>query len=214
MQMPDRPSSQGNNAQQTSGPNAGADHRQRQAAFAAELRAKQKTHIDSSFENERPLSSYTFIMNHLEGRPNAQRPAPPVPALPPVPPMPAAPAPPIPPRNIARVNSTDRNSIQTPPPIQPVQSTHPMRSPPKPQVLDPVDRAIRMMVRELGFDEGDAKWALKITDTGEGIDVDSAVALLFRERISAGRNSSAPAGSLLTSVMNSQESKNSGWRWN
>lgn len=71
-----------------------------------------------------------------------------------------------------------------------------------------------MMVQELGFDEGDAKWALKITDTGEGIDIDAAVALLYRERLSIGRSQSSNPESLISSVMNSREMKNSGWRWN
>lgn len=38
------------------------------------------------------------------------------------------------------------------------------------------------MVHELGFKEEDVKWALKITDTGEGIDANAAVALLTREQ--------------------------------
>lgn len=276
MQMSDRSFSQANGPRPTNAPNADQDHRQRQAAFAAELRATQKTYINSSFENERPLSNYTFIMNHLEGRPGTHSPSssmPPVPAIPaaPVPAVPArsrqpqndatkqvlreravaavpapsepprnitqtqtfpeiavpaVPAPPIPPRNIARMNSDRTNTHPSPPqPTPPTQlpqlyqpvphvSPQPVRPSPKPQVLDPVDRAIRMMVRELGFNEGDAKWALKITDTGEGIDVDSAVSLLFRERISAGRNNRSHPASLLDSVRNSRESKNSGWRWN
>ncbi|KAH8695139.1 hypothetical protein BGW36DRAFT_299306 [Talaromyces proteolyticus] len=48
--------------------------------------------------------------------------------------------------------------------------------------IDPVDRAIRMMVHDLGFSEHDAKWALKITDTGDMLDTDAAVRLLQKER--------------------------------
>ena len=103
------------------------------------------------------------------------------------------------------MNSANRSGVQQIP-----RAT----APPRPQVLDPVDRAIRMMVQELGFDEGDAKWALKITDTGEGIDADAAVALLYRERLSIGRSQGSNPGSLISSVMNSGEMKNSGWRWN
>jgi hypothetical protein len=48
--------------------------------------------------------------------------------------------------------------------------------------LDPVDRAIHKIVHDLGFSEHDAKWALKITDTGDMIDTNAAIQLLLRER--------------------------------
>jgi hypothetical protein len=75
------------------------------------------------------------------------------------------------------------------------------------------------MVHELGFKEEDAKWALKITDTGEGIDANAAVALLTREQERYEQRRSgrfafrSKSPSLLESVINSQESVNSGWRW-
>ncbi|KAK2782085.1 hypothetical protein FQN52_001198 [Onygenales sp. PD_12] len=48
------------------------------------------------------------------------------------------------------------------------------------QILDPVDMAMHKMVTELGFNEADAKWALKCTDTGESLDVTAAINLLLR----------------------------------
>lgn len=48
--------------------------------------------------------------------------------------------------------------------------------------IDPVDRAIYRMVNDLGFSERDAIWALKITDTGDMLDINAAIALLERER--------------------------------
>lgn len=119
-------------------------------------------------------------------------------------------------RNLARINTSNRSGVQTPPPPPPQLIAGPPHPPP-PQVLDPADRAIRTIVQELGFEEGDAKWALKITDTGEGIDVDSAVDLLYKERKSRKKNTAnrggLKPGSLAWSVMNSRESRGSGWRW-
>ena len=46
-------------------------------------------------------------------------------------------------------------------------------------VPDPADLALQKMVHELGFDEEDAKWALKRTDTGESVDINAAVHLLL-----------------------------------
>ena len=37
-------------------------------------------------------------------------------------------------------------------------------------------------MHELGFSERDATWALKITDTGDMLDINAAVQLLVRER--------------------------------
>ncbi|OKL63156.1 hypothetical protein UA08_01359 [Talaromyces atroroseus] len=48
--------------------------------------------------------------------------------------------------------------------------------------LDPVDKAIHKIVHDLGFSEHDAKWALKITDTGDMLDTNAAIRLLLRER--------------------------------
>jgi hypothetical protein len=92
-----------------------------------------------------------------------------------------------------------------------------------------------MMVRELGFAEEDAKWALKITDTGEGINPNAAVSLLIQEyqrqnpdgylvpaHAQQGRvpgNGSSASGngntrnSILESVLSSREAAGSGWRW-
>ena len=110
---------------------------------------------------------------------------------------------------VPRINTTNRSGLQMP---------QPGPSDPDPQVPDPVDRTIRMMVQDMGFTEADAKWALKFTDTGEGIDVDAAVSLLYRERKMAQRAQRSPVrtkpSSIMSSVMGSRGSKNSsGWRW-
>jgi hypothetical protein len=70
-----------------------------------------------------------------------------------------------------------------------------------------------MMVNELGFSTEDAKWALKITDTGEGIDSDAAVQLLQRQRRRNERNPFGRKDSLLSAVIRKQKSHDSGWRW-
>lgn len=101
----------------------------------------------------------------------------------------------------------------------PVKSQPPFATYQQPQVRDPVDQAIDMMVRELGFQEQDAKWALKVTDSGEGINVNAAVSLLIREHQNYQRNNNVVpmrtyrSNSLLSSVIASPESMNSVWRW-
>ncbi|KAI2012639.1 hypothetical protein LOZ39_000575 [Ophidiomyces ophidiicola] len=50
---------------------------------------------------------------------------------------------------------------------------------PPPGFIDPADRALHKLVHELGFNESDAKWALKCTDTGESVDVEAAINLLL-----------------------------------
>ena len=182
------------------------EHRVRQAAFAVELRnqrAQPRNPAYTSFADERPISSYTVVMNGLDGIPQRQRsraPLSPMPThfdQPRVYPQPApAPAPvaaPVPAPVVAPVVAP----VQTPQVPTQVQ----------PQVLDPVDRALAMMVGQLGFNEKDAKWALKITDTGEGIDTHAAVSLLVQE----GQNKAHASnqGSFLPSVIEEP----SGWRW-
>lgn len=152
------------------------EHRVRQAAFAAELRNQRSqprmNASGTSFSDERPISSYTVVMNGLDGIPQQQQqqPAPPVPAI---------------------------------PRFQPTQWSAPVNGPVGGPVLDPVDRAIDMMVRELGFRDTEAKWALRTTDTGEGVDVNAAVALLVRER-----EASASAARGLGTI-----NEETGWRW-
>ncbi|KAL2841453.1 hypothetical protein BJY01DRAFT_9648 [Aspergillus pseudoustus] len=120
--------------------------------------------------------------------------------------------------------------------MAPVQPLHPHPAQPQPQIRDPADAAIDMMVRELGFAEEDAKWALKITDSGEGINPNAAVSLLIQEyqrqnpdgylvpahahaqqqqRQPPHRNggSATSRNSILESVLSSREAAGSGWRW-
>ncbi|OJJ43847.1 hypothetical protein ASPZODRAFT_145784 [Penicilliopsis zonata CBS 506.65] len=141
-----------------------ADRRQRQARLAAGLR---KQHLrpraaagPSSFMDERPLSSFHVVLDRLEGITNEHQ------------------------RNQRnqrhqqhhqqrhRFLSSDDHALQP----------APLRLRIKPPVLDPADKAVNLIVQQFGFGEQDARWALKITDTGEQIDVNAAVSLLLRER--------------------------------
>ena len=124
----------------------------------------------TSFSDERPISSYTVVMDGLDG---VSQPQPP-------------PPPPLP---IPHVQPTQWSAADNPVGGGPV--------------LDPVDRAIDMMVRELGFRDTEAKWALRTTDTGEGVDVNAAVNLLVRER-----EASTSAARGLGTI-----SEEPGWRW-
>lgn len=54
--------------------------------------------------------------------------------------------------------------------------------PPGPQVVDPVDRAMRKMVNELGFTKDEASWALRMCETGERVDVERAVSMLLKRK--------------------------------
>ncbi|RHZ73356.1 hypothetical protein CDV55_108363 [Aspergillus turcosus] len=187
-------------------------NRRRQAIFAAQLRNRRTQQQNNpgsaiAFAEERPISSYAMIMSRLEGLPSEQPPLPPPSSQPVVSPVSQSPrySPPAP----------VQYSQLLPPPPPPTANPVFYR----PQVLDPVDQAIHTMVHELGFKEEDAKWALKITDNGEGIDANAAVALLTREQERYEQRRSgrfafrSKSPSLLESVINSQESVNSGWRW-
>ncbi|KAI9934026.1 hypothetical protein ASPWEDRAFT_24331 [Aspergillus wentii DTO 134E9] len=140
--------------------------RQRQNALADEIRNQRPQQLQlrppgpTSFSDERPISNYSVIMNNLDGRSHQQK----------YPPLPTP-----------RMQGSHLTPIYQAPLHNPYFVAPPVMPICPPQVLDPVDRAIDMMVHELGFQEKDAKWALKITDTGEGIDVNAAVALLYTE---------------------------------
>lgn len=158
------------------------DQRVRQAAFAAELRnQRSQPRINgrsASFSDERPISSYTVVMDGLdgvvsssssgmrtqgEGEDEPRVPVPPVPSVPAIRFQPA--------------RWSSPSSPSTPAPGH-----------------DPVDRAIDIIVRELGFPDPEAKWALRTTDTGEGVDVNAAVALLLRRRGSVAEPVPLPSG--------------------
>ncbi|GAB1197426.1 hypothetical protein APSETT444_006719 [Aspergillus pseudonomiae] len=176
------------------------NERRRQAAYADQLRTQPRRPMNAgphSFSDERPISKYSFIMSRLEGVPYEQRP-----------PMPA---PPTMASYVAYCGpSSSQYAVKSRPPLAPYQ---------QPQVRDPVDQAIDMMVRELGFQEEDAKWALKVTDSGEGINANAAVSLLMREHQNYQRNNNVVpmrayrSNSILSSVIASPESINSVWRW-
>ncbi|KAL2844699.1 hypothetical protein BJX68DRAFT_147822 [Aspergillus pseudodeflectus] len=243
----------------------GKPHRRRQAAYAAQLRNRRiQNKAEIAYAEERPISSYAEIMNRLAGNPpNPQYyrtplPPPPPPSIPP-PPPPSMHQPPnnhthppshsiqshIQPQNPTHNPQTLYHNPQSsplpPPPAQyrpyiaPVQPLRSRNAHSPPQIRDPADAAIDMMVRELGFAQEDAKWALKITDTGEGINPNAAVSLLIQEyqrqnpdgylvpaHAQQGRVPGGPAGasgngntrnSILESVLNSREAVGSGWRW-
>ncbi|KAL4738554.1 hypothetical protein BDV11DRAFT_134205 [Aspergillus similis] len=212
-------------------------NRRRQAAYAEQLRNRRAQNADLSYVEERPISSYAEIMNRLAGAPPhplyRQQPEEPVPPLPtsasttatPIPPPAAVQPPQEPPINTYNIQIPYTNACPPRPPVQ------------APQIRDPADQAIEMMVYELGFAEEDAKWALKITDSGEGINPNAAVSLLLqeyqRQNLNVGQStygyeslspapppglivsgqSTEPRNSILFSVMHSQEAMGSGWRW-
>lgn len=209
------------------------EDRERQAGFSFEIRTRRRqgspNDTASGFGAERPMSDFSTILQNLEGIVNNHTNAPPVPPVPPLaydrssdstasPAAPGTPNQSIPSETpVNLVNGTVNGSSSRSPPPQ-MQTVPP--PPMHPQVLDPVDRAIARMVGELGFYEDDVKWALKITDTGEGIDVEAAEQLLKQEKKKADRNpfnnrSNASNGKnpLLMSVMKQQGTQDSGWRW-
>ncbi|KAJ5394402.1 uncharacterized protein N7487_012043 [Penicillium crustosum] len=188
--------------------------RERQAGYAYELRRRRECGLDPdpkgrfSFSAERPMSEFSTIVHNLNGSLRDHRPIPSVPALvldrsstSTAGTAPQTPTHPFDPANLFA-------SSHTPPPPPPMMSL-----PLRPQVLDPVDRAIDMMVNELGFSTQDAKWALKITDTGEGIDATAAVQLLQRQREKNERNPFGQGDTLLSDVIKRQKSQELGWRW-
>ncbi|KAF7597340.1 hypothetical protein BBP40_006280 [Aspergillus hancockii] len=175
-------------------------HRRRQAVYAEQLRNQRRQSLFNpgfhSFEDERPISKYSLIMSRLDGLPYEHRPLPS-------------------PTMIASYGARCASPAAhyAPKPRPPLPMYH------HPQVQDPVDQAIDLMVRELGFKEEDVKWALKITDSGEGINANAAVSLLLRERQKFERQNTVStlpsyrSNSLLSSVIRSPESLNSVWRW-
>ncbi|KAJ5925415.1 hypothetical protein N7454_008054 [Penicillium verhagenii] len=204
----------------------GEDSERRQV-FSQEIRVQRRegrhqSNGGDSFATERPMSTYSTILHSLGG--SLRRIVHESPPVPPVPPL-----------TFDR-SSTSTGSRSPPPPGTPnyapgtpqhapgtpTQSSNGpnyMMAPLQPQVQDPVDRAISRMVNELGFFEDDVKWALKITDTGEGINVQAAEQLLQQQK-KAGRNPFMPRGRnangknpLLMSVMKQQGTQDSGWRW-
>ncbi|KAJ5933058.1 hypothetical protein N7516_007547 [Penicillium verrucosum] len=186
--------------------------RERQAGFAHELRRRRERGPDPdlqgrfSFSAERPMSEFSTIVHNLNTSLRDHRPIPSVPALvlnrSSTSTAETAPQTPIHPFDPASVFA----SSHTPPPAM---VPLPLRT----QVLDPVDRAIDMMVNELGFSTQDAKWALKITDTGEGIDTTAAVQLLQRQRKKNEHNPFGQGDTLLSDFIKCQKSQELGWRW-
>ncbi|PYI29041.1 hypothetical protein BP00DRAFT_349683 [Aspergillus indologenus CBS 114.80] len=165
--------------------------RRRQAAYSVQLKFQKQQSMNlpkpPPLVEERPISHYEMIISRLEGQSRG-------PAL--------------------------TESLVSPPRTSPTvpalnqRSTAPVFR--HPQVQDPTDKAMDLLVRELGFKEEDAKWALKITDSGEGINASAAVSLLKREhrnRQEGQGRRTPPSESLLSSVINSPESRTSGWKW-
>lgn len=179
------------------------------------------------------MSEFSTIVHNLDGTEPGAPPVPPLPSLmldraststtstiavprtpnytPPPPPIQASDLDlPFPPPSRSPPNQ-QASLFQAPaPPPAPVSVPQPSLPP---QVQDPVDRAINRMVNELGFEHEDVKWALKITDTGEGIDVEAAEALLKQQKQKKKKPFSSRKESLLHSVMKRQRSTDSGWRF-
>ncbi|KAJ5203869.1 uncharacterized protein N7498_004748 [Penicillium cinerascens] len=203
---------------------------ERNHAFKVELRtlrlrnARSNVELGTSFSNERPMSEFSTIIRNLDG--SIRRTSVSVPEDAPT-------VPPVPPLIFERLStsttsSPPRTPKYTPPPSNKSDPSIPIfpRSPPhptqllappllRPQVQDPVDLAMNKMVHELGFNENDVKWALKITDTGEGIDMVAAEQLLKKQKKKQLHNPFASRGkdSLLHSVIKRQKSQDLSWRW-
>ncbi|PYI10741.1 F-box domain protein [Aspergillus sclerotiicarbonarius CBS 121057] len=175
-------------------------HRRRQAAYSAQIKNQRQQQLSppsGMLAEERPLSQYATIMSRLEAR------AP-------------APQPPMPVSRMATSPTIHSNvpNVHYMYASQPAMPDMPVY---QPQVRDPVDQALDTLVRELGFEEEKAKWALKVTDNGEGINVNAAISLLIREHKSHEQShrgfSLRRRKSFLSSVINSPESRYSGWKW-
>ncbi|KAF3490657.1 F-box domain-containing protein [Arthroderma uncinatum] len=167
--------------------------RQRQAGFAAELR-QRKVSLDTGLgianaipncdERPTPVSEevvHRFICSE-SGTPYL---------------FPTPPAPPISIANSRKPSSSPSPPVSRPtppPPAPPVEEKISQGRQPMPStshtalyysnaqdtiIPDPADLALQKMVHELGFNEEDAKWALKRTDTGESVDINAAVHLLL-----------------------------------
>ncbi|KAF7717049.1 Uncharacterized protein PECH_008762 [Penicillium ucsense] len=167
-----------------------------------------------TFADERPMSEFSTILSKLE-EPEPRK----------------VPLESIAPSTYGNYTYTHDCTVPQPPSHPSLQSPSHLRSrsltsettfrsvftppPPRTQVQDPVDRALTRMVNELGFNPEDAKWALKITDTGEGIDIAAAEKLLKQQKRKNDRNPFAPKGKdgLLKSVMKRKGSNDSGWRF-
>ncbi|KAJ5646338.1 hypothetical protein N7490_002710 [Penicillium lividum] len=220
----------------------GEDSERRQV-FSQEIRVQRREGKNQpggdSFATERPMSTYSTILHSLEG--SLARIVNEPPTVPPVPPLTfdrsststgsRSPPPPGTPKYAPGTpTQPGANYILGTNQIPTFEPKTPFRSPPlsgsflptapfQSQVQDPVDRAISRMVNELGFLEDDVKWALKITDTGEGINVQAAEQLLQQQKKKADRNPFVPRGRnngknrLLMSVMKQQGTQESGWRW-
>lgn len=90
----------------------------------------------------------------------------------------------------------------------------------RPQVQDPVDQAISRLVNQFGYSENDVKWALKITDTGEGINVEAAEMLLRQQRRNPKSSPLVARGEIpsmrnisMYAAIKRQSSTDLGWRW-
>lgn len=228
-------SSAGSNRSPSENLFTGDPQRRRQAAYAIQLRNRRNQNGDrpNPSAEERPISSYVEIMNRLAG-------APPHPLYQQVPPLPTSTQTP------EHTPSPQPRAASPSQPRVPASGTLntqvPQARPPRaavsllqPQVLDPTDQAMDIIVNELGFSAEDTKWALKITDTGEGINVNAAVSLLMQEYnrqsllASAGSSANSSYGhgysplssvyqgqhcnSILSSVMQRPDATASGWRW-
>ncbi|KAK2877805.1 hypothetical protein FQN49_001178 [Arthroderma sp. PD_2] len=172
--------------------------RQRQAGFAAELR-QRKVSLDTGLGianaiphcDERPTPASEAVVHRFICSESG------TPYLFPTPPTPASsitsPRKPTPSISSASSYSSYSSRRTPPPPVHPVEEKisrgrQPLstnhyalyRSNTQDLVVpDPADVALRKMVYELGFDEEEAKWALKRTDTGESVDINAAVHLLL-----------------------------------
>ncbi|KAL2363087.1 hypothetical protein RJZ56_003989 [Blastomyces dermatitidis] len=139
--------------------------------------------ISSSIQNT-PISDASIIRKLLpDSIPSSARPLPTVTLESPTPPpgaaLTSAPSS-LPLLHAVSIPKQHQRTFSTPETIAEEKISRGRYSSSAPQVLDPVDIAMHKMVKELGFDEHAAKWALKCTDTGESLDVAAAINLLLQ----------------------------------
>ncbi|EZG01217.1 hypothetical protein H106_08549 [Trichophyton rubrum CBS 735.88] len=217
-------SSRSKRSSQSSITSQNSARRQRQAGFAAELR-NRKVSIDTGLGianaipncDERPTPVSEVAVNKFISSESG------TPYLHSTPRIPA-----FSPRNQSRSPSSVSSPRPTPPLIEEKisQGRQPMPSTSRlalyysncrePVVPDPADLALQKMVHELGFDEEEAKWALKRTDTGESVDINAAVHLLLVKSSKA--NSSSVEMGLRQRESNIPQTKadevyRPTWRW-
>ena len=131
------------------------------------------------------------------------------------PPSPSTPQSPVTPRRNSRIYNPPSRSFSTPiviagPHSSPATTTQSRFTQPE-DIIDPVDKAVTLLTRDMGFDLTDAKRALAKCDTGFGMDVQRAIEMLTAEQAAYGAaGPSSTSGS--SSTTTARQSRTSGTR--